>query len=680
MFQIFKKTGLRKGFFLLAFMSSWAFLGSASAQFEEEDFFKVDEWVETASKRLQRIEQSPAAVTVINADEIRESGATNLGDLLRRVPGLEVMSISPSDFEIGARGTNKPMENGVLVMVDGRSIYQDYFGIVVWSKMDIPLEQIDKIEVVRGPGSVLYGANALHAVVNIITQAPGSSPGTSLSITGGPGTIIGTIMDSGTRGKVSHLFSAGWTQRGSYEHADQISVQYPRGHAALNFDLGRNGNIELEAGMDAGKSETFHDAIGMIKAFSMTHNLTAKYSRPDFYFRTFWNALDANRYYAPKTLFDNLEVFPGFTVRPAEGWKLDTGVESNVLDFETQKIQELGKSQLITGGASYRYVTVKSSLMENYETQHLVGAYLQHEFNFRNMVTTYLGARGDYHPVTGFNLSPRGSLLLSPHAGHVFRFSAGRSFRNPTFTENYFKAEVPLEIVNTVYTMSFSGDPDLNPDELISYEAGYVADLFRGTIRGSLNLFYNQLSDVIWYSFPGGLLGGVAQMANLYDEEARGVEAELKASPYYWLSSFVNYTYTDMYFTGVKQNGRMVDPSEVADFDKSDRRTPRHKINGGVTVNLKNGFSSTLLVHHVGSTYWPPNIDRNIMGTGIGIFELGKLPAYNLVNLRLGYRFWQGRAEASVYVYNLLHDEHKEYPRYGETIGTQVSASARVTF
>ena len=160
MFPYVNKNSLLKGFSLFTLIYLFVFLASASAQFEEEEFFKVDEWVETASKRLQKVAQSPAAVTIITAEEIRESGATNLGDLLRRVPGLEVMSISPGDFEIGARRINKPMENGILVMVDGRSIYQDYFGIVLWSKMDIALEQIEKIEVVRGPGSVLYGADA----------------------------------------------------------------------------------------------------------------------------------------------------------------------------------------------------------------------------------------------------------------------------------------------------------------------------------------------------------------------------------------------------------------------------------------------------------------------------------------------------------------------------------------
>ena len=153
----------------------------AVSQFEEEEFFLADEWVETAAKRLQRVEESPAAVTVISAEEIRNSGATNLGDLLRRVAGLEVICLSASDCQVGARGQNKPMSNGVLALVNSRAVYETFFGVVLWSYKDFPLEQIERIEVVRGPGSVLYGANAFHAVVNIITKEPLGTPTTMLS-------------------------------------------------------------------------------------------------------------------------------------------------------------------------------------------------------------------------------------------------------------------------------------------------------------------------------------------------------------------------------------------------------------------------------------------------------------------------------------------------------------------
>ena len=153
------------------------------------------------------------------------------------------------------------------------------------------------------------------------------------------------------------------------------------------------------------------------------------------------------------------------------------------------------------------------------------------------------------------------------------------------------------------------------------------------------------------------------------------------------MTAFANYSFTDVIFTGYRVNGKMYGIDPALDIllgyqfgDKADRRTPRHKINAGVTASLKNGISTTALVHYVGSTDWPPNRDR-----GLDIFPLGPLPAFTLVNLRVGYRFFQDRAEVAVSASNLLPalhlaDEHKEFPRYAETIGTQVNGSVRVNF
>jgi iron complex outermembrane receptor protein len=655
----------------------------ALAQFEEEEFFKMDEWVETASKRLQRIEEAPAAVTLITEDEIRQSGATNLGDLLRRVPGLEVMALGPSDFEVGARGMNKPLENGVLVLVNGRSIYWDFFGIVLWNKNTFPLESIAKIEVVRGPGSVLYGANAMHAVVNIITKAPGESPGTLLSLTAGPRSIISTIMESGSAGKVSHSVSAGWTQFSSYEDRDDIMLRYPRGKFSLLYDLGKQGNVQMDAGVESGSCVSFYDSIGWIRSFSSTQNFLFKYSRPDFYFRAFWNKMDSPLTYVPETLFPNVLLMKTMGITIPEDWQLEMDLENNVVDLETQKIFELWKGQVLTLGGNYRYNTIDSSVMPEYKTQNLLGAYLQHEFRFRDMLTSYLGARYDYHPVTGNNYSPRGSLLYSPFAGHTFRVSAGKSFRNPTLVETYANIGIPFSIGSA----TFGGNPEMSPEELLSGEVGYHADLFRGMIKGSFVFFYNWYSNMTGIAYPEGVLKFKADFENMYNEESRGIEAEVKASPYSWLIAFANYSFTDVIFNGYRFNGKMYGIGPELDNllgyefgGRSDRRTPRHKINAGVTASLKNGISATALVHYVGSTNWPPNLDR-----GLDIFPLGPLPAYTLVNLRVGYRFFRDQVEVAVSAANLLPalqlaDEHKEFPRYAETIGTQVNGSVRVNF
>jgi len=183
-------------------------------------------------------------------------------------------------------------------------------------------------------------------------------------------------------------------------------------------------------------------------------------------------------------------------------------------------------------------------------------------------------------------------------------------------------------------------------------------------------------------AYPEGVLKFKADFENIYDEESRGIEAEVKVNPYPWLTTFANYSFTDVIFTGYRVNGKMRGIDQALDsllgyrFEgKADRRTPRHKINGGVAASLKNGISATVLVHYVGSTDWPPNLDR-----GLGIFPLGPLPAYTLVNLRVGYRFYRGQAEVAASVVNLLNDEHQEFPRYAETIGTHFNGSVRISF
>ncbi len=326
--NLFSASRRARRFFALTFFALaclWA--GPLLAQFEEEEYFQAGDWVETAAKRVQPIREAPAAVTVLTEEDIHNSGATNLGDLLRGVPGLEVISFSASDYEIGARGQDKAMENGVLVLVNGRSVYEDFFGVVIWNKKSLALEDIKRIEVVRGPGSVLYGANAFHAVINIITKAPGEDPGARVSFTGGPDSLIGTLAESGRTGKISHRISAGWTQISSWANREDVALKYPRGLMSLNYDLGKSRGVALEAGLDSGDYQMFYDMLGMFESNGMSHHVLAKYYTPDFYFRAFWNTLDSKRTEIKDIVFNDMTVM-GIPIRVADDYKFDTQLES----------------------------------------------------------------------------------------------------------------------------------------------------------------------------------------------------------------------------------------------------------------------------------------------------------------------------------------------------------------
>ena len=663
-------TGCLLVLFCVTFGTARPGFSETEIQFEEEMFFTAGEWVETASKRLQPIGESPAAVTIITAEEIRNSGATNLCDLLRRVPGLEVIIVNPSDCEIGARGQNKLMSNGVLVLENGRSVYEDYFGVVLWNFKDFSLEMIDRIEVVRGPGSVLYGANAFHAVVNIITRDPSAESGGIVSLTGGPDTILWTLSGSSRAGRAGYLVSAGLTQFSHCDAPEDVSIQYPRAKMSLHYDLDEAGEIQVEAGMVGGEIEVVQEMFGLIEAFIVSPNLMVTYQRDNFYIRAFWNSMKTGRAEVPEPYLEGEQAM-GLEITLPEDFEINIDLENHVVDVEAQNIFELPARNFFTLGAGYRLTTNRYTLLaaHDYEEDHLFNVYAQHEFAWERLFHTYLGVRWDHHEITGSSISPRGSILISPMESHVFRFSAGRSFRSPSFVESRMDVMVPVRVGGYPTNVGIVGNDELDPEVLTSFEAGYQASLFEKRLKLEANVFFNQIDGLIGIDVPFELEDALAgelsgSMKNILDEEVWGVEAEVSVRPSSWLTAFANYSWTRV---------------DDLTYEIQDRRTPENKINGGVTAGPYRGLSATVLVHYAGETDWPPGLRSPGIPPNMWFLKYGPAPAYTLVNVRLAYRFFQDRAEVAGYVYNILDDEHYEFPR-GEECGIKYTGNVRVSF
>src|SRR6266849_2824498 len=140
-----------------------------------EDLMNME--VTSVSKKEQKLSSVAAAIFVITQEDIRRSGVTNIPDLLRMVPGLDVAQINGSTWAIGARGFNQQFSNKLLVMIDGRIVYTPNFAGVYWDTVDLPLEDIDRIEVIRGPGGSVWGANAVNGVISVFTKKAGDTSG-----------------------------------------------------------------------------------------------------------------------------------------------------------------------------------------------------------------------------------------------------------------------------------------------------------------------------------------------------------------------------------------------------------------------------------------------------------------------------------------------------------------------
>src|SRR5665213_982900 len=151
-------------------------------QFSLEDLMNVE--VISVSKKEQKLAKTGAAIFVITQEDIRRSGATNIPDLLRMVPGVDVARVDHSTWAISIRGFNSVYANKVLVLIDGRSVYHPAYSGVLWYAQDVPLEDLERIEVIRGPGGTVWGANAMNGVINIITK-PAQATAGGLIVAGG---------------------------------------------------------------------------------------------------------------------------------------------------------------------------------------------------------------------------------------------------------------------------------------------------------------------------------------------------------------------------------------------------------------------------------------------------------------------------------------------------------------
>jgi len=176
--------------------------------------------VVTASRTEQPLEEAPAAVTVFHSEELEAAPADELGDVLRTVPGLNVAQTSAGEFLISGRQATGVLPRGQQVMIDNRTIYQDFTGSVLWSVLPFGIGpgEIDRVEAVRGPAGAVWGANATEGVINILTKSPKDMVGTSLTLgTGELGTAYGNVTHAGVGGSLGYMVSVGWYQQDEYD-------------------------------------------------------------------------------------------------------------------------------------------------------------------------------------------------------------------------------------------------------------------------------------------------------------------------------------------------------------------------------------------------------------------------------------------------------------------------------
>jgi len=661
-------------------------LQTGTAPGEDEGEVPYEERVVTASRRAQSSLEAPNATTVITAEDIRLSGARSLPELLRRVPGAEVMMMGPGSANVSLRGFNQRLSNKVLVLVDGRSEYQDFLGMTLWSSIPVSLDEIERIEVIRGPGSALYGANAMLGVVNIITQAPGTGPRARFQGYAGSGNVAGgDFVSHGGSGALRYRASVAYTQANKWsrdfasDRPDMViqdpnpdlGVRSTRATLATTYQFDAGPQLGLTGGVNRLYTEAY--PLGALRNFYMdgvSAFAKADASMGPVKFKAFWNHISADS-------------GPQYEARGQRS--LRTRIDSNVFNGELlfSKSFSLAGEHQVNVGVEGRLKRLGWDYMESLRQELHGAAFIQDEWRLARPFRVVASYRVDRHPLLdngspGLAHSPRVSALFLPFEGHAFRASAASAFRVPTFMESYARVGFPLPGVNGANLLT-TGNLMLKPEQLLAFELGYRGEAPTLGIDWDLALYQNTVRNLIdlsavvpvtaggaWDEASGTYVLGRSFFQNesaVYT--ARGAELGVSLAPVDGLGIRVSGALQRLSSEGGTES--LCGPCSQA---------PQFKLYGGITYRTRQALELGLDVAWSSATNWVEREPTAQDPTRIELLSNG-LGAYTVINARVGYSPVKDRVSVALVGSN-LGPSHSQHP-FGNLIERRVLALLTVT-
>ena len=569
----------------------------------------------SVSKQPEQFIGSASAIQVITHDDIKRSGATSLPDALRLASNLHVAQVNSYAWIISARGFNAFFSNKLLVLIDGRTVYTPLFGGVYWDVQHLSLEDIDRIEVVSGPGASLWGANAVNGIINIITKKADETQGLYASATAG--TFLKNKVTARYGGKVGqNLYYRVYGQR--FDHGatfqaddDKNPDQWGATHGGFRMDWypDENNTVAVIGNLYGGSEETL-PAESVFDGQNLTGRWVRRFSEKSnlavqAYFDRTW------RVDAPSGIQDELHTY----------------------DINFQHSFKPGSRHDVLWGAEYRFMQddtenqPDAGFIPDDRNMQLFSGFIQDNIELKeNDLYLTLGVKLERNDFSGFEVQPSGRVSWTPDRSYTFWAAVSRAVRAPSRVDvDYY---VPARIVPPP-AASIAGGPDFHSERVIAYELGFK--LYpSGNFYISLATFFNQYSDLYSLEPLPGTLTYVVQ--NGSEGSSNGVELSGAYQPVEWWRLRGGYTY--FYKNLQSKPGHVFDPSLLGN-------DPGHQALLQSNINL------------------PGNFQLDLMGRYVSQLSFTETPAYFKLDAQITW-LWKS-LEFSIAGRNLTKKWHDEY-------------------
>ena len=592
--------------------------------------------VTSVARHPEKLLQAAAAIQVITQEQIRRSGATSIPEALRLADNLEVAQKNSHDWAISARGFNTALGNKLLVMIDGRTVYTPLYSGVFWDAQDYLLEDIDRIEVISGPGGTLWGANAVNGVINIITKSAADTKGLYAEAGGGNqlkevggaryGGTLGSNVDFRVYGKyfdrADEVFTDGsrapdaWHQeRGGFRLDSQVS---PQDAVSVHGDfyVGHE-DVDTGGGGEAGGGN-------LVGRWTHVFSDESDLSLQSYYDRT--HLVDP---IPPVYLAGVLQLAPAGFLRD----------DLTTLDTDFQHRFALGTRNRIVWGVGYRYThdlvgnAPGIGFFPTVFNQSLYSAFVQDEFLLSHDLSATVGSKLEHNDYTGFEVEPNVRLEWNLAAGQALWSAISRAVRTPSRIDRNFAEPAPPALV------ILEGSSGFKSEYVTAYEIGYRGGL-GSRVTGSISTFYNVYSDVRSTSFTPATVVPLYFQNNL-EGHTWGVEL---SGNYQVLENWSLHAGYDLLEENIG-----VKPGQ---FDLSKGLNE--------TADPKNQFS----IRSALNLPWRVNLDAALRWVDALRINSGStagtVPSYFEADTRLAWQATRG-LELSVAGQNLLHAHHLEY-------------------